>query len=278
MTSKQHNRLHNGRPMRVQLRDRNPARGMAWKYGRGRGKYPHSNLPRHYLDSAGIVSQETSLEKDGKVEPTDQILEADSLDQTNTTPAVTYPTLLEHSTDATCAVGILAGSLHRFGGMVSSSPDGQIDGLVRAQTPEPISTEHPCSGKASPQSSFTREAPLRYEGQAWNHGTDSSAPLTPAPSSYASSVSAATPSIPYGLPNMGFYQAQPWVQPFAQYPMPYIAGYPGYPLPSHQAPQSFTSSSGSESSGPSTGAQVPWASNVGVYPVCAHFYLYLELG
>jgi hypothetical protein len=262
--------------MRVQLRDRNPSRGMTWKYGRGRGRYLHSSLPHHYLDSVGIVSQETSLEKDGKVELQNQIQEADGSDPKSTTPAaVTYPSLLDRPTDGTGAAEISAASSNRFGGMVPSSPNGQMDSLVRAQTPEPTSIEYPRSGQGSPQSSYTREAPSQYEGQAWNQGTDS--PLTPAPSSYASSI-AATPSIPYPLPNMGFYQPQSWVPPFAQYPMPYIAGYPGYVLPSQPVSQSFTSSSGSESSGQSAGAPVPWVSNGGVYPVCIRSCLYLVFG
>jgi hypothetical protein len=70
---------------------------------------------------------------------------------------------------------------------------------------------------------------------------------------------------------MGYYQPQSWMPTFAQQfpvPVPFIGGYPGYPLPSQHVPQSFTSSSGSESSAQNPGAQVSWASSGGVYPVC----------
>jgi hypothetical protein len=261
--------------MRVQLRDRNPARGMAWRYGRGRGKYSHSSLPRHYLDSTGIVSQETSLEKDGNEELQDQILEAGSPDEENIMPTpVTYPTLLGHSTDGTSDSEIQAGSSNRFVGTVSSSPEVQVDGVARVQTP---AVEYPSSRQTSPQSSCTREAPSQYGGQDWNRSTDSSAPLTPAPSSYASPTFATTPSIPFPVSNMGYYQPQPWMPPFAQqfpFPMPYIAGYPGYPLPSQQVSQ-VTSPSSSESGGQNTGAQASWASNGGIYLVCICFRMSL---
>jgi hypothetical protein len=272
MASLQHNRLHNGRPMRVQLRDHNPSRGVAWRYGRGRGRYPHSNLPRHYLDSTGIVSQETSLEKDGNGELQVQILEADSTEEGNVIPSVvTYPTLLDHSASGINNTEISAESFNHFEDMVSSSPDGQGNGLARVQTPEPTSAEYSRSRQASPRSSIAKGVPSQYGAQDWNHGTDSSAPLTPAPSSYASSASAATSSISYPVSNMGYYQPQSWMPTFAQQfpvPVPFIAGYPGFPLLSQHVSQSFTSSPGSESSAQNPGAQVPWISSGGVYPVC----------
>jgi hypothetical protein len=248
--------------MRVQLRDRNPARGVSWRYGRGRGRYPHSGLTRHYLDSAGIVSHGTPLEKDKNGEPGD-VLGASSADEGDMIPAVvTYPTLLERSNDAT-------GNADRCDGMVSPSPDDQVTSV---QTPEPTSIEYPLSHQASPQSSSAREALSQYGGQDWNNSMDSSTPLTPAHSSYASSAASGIPSVPYAVPNMGYYQQQPWmpsVVPQFPYPMPYIAGYAGYPLPS-QLSQSFNSPCGSESSGPNAGSQVPWAANGPVYPVCTH--------
>jgi hypothetical protein len=258
--------------MRVQLRDHNPSRGVAWRYGRGRGRYPHSNLPRHYLDSTGIVSQETSLEKDGNGELQVQILEADSTEEGNVMPAVvTYPTLLDHSAGGINNTEISTESFNHFEDMVSSSPDGQANGLARVQTPEPTSVEYSRSRQASPRSSIAKGIPSQYGAQDWNHGTDSSAPLTPAPSSYASSASAATSSISYPVSNMGYYQPQSWMPTFAQQfpvPVPFIAGYPGFPLLSQHVSQSFTSSPGSESSAQNPGAQVPWISSGGVYPVC----------
>ena len=252
--------------MRVQLRDHNPPRGMTWRYGRGRGKYPYPSVPRHYVDSSGIVSQETSLEKNEKGYLQEQNLEADSVNDGDALhTAVTYPTLLESSNEG---VDVPVNNFSHFGCTVSSNPDVRTDSVARAGTPDPTSVEYPRSGHTSPQCSYPKDASSRYVGQGWNRDTEASAPLTPAPSSYASSVST-VPSMPYPTPNMGYYQPQAWMPPFGQqfpFAIPFTTGYPGYPLPSQQLSQSFASPSGSESSRQSTGPHAPWVPS-GVYPV-----------
>jgi len=79
------------------------------------------------VDSADIVSQETSFEKNGKSDLPDQILEANSVNERNASPvAITYPTLLEHSNAKD--LDVLADTFNNFthfGGDVSPSPDGQ---------------------------------------------------------------------------------------------------------------------------------------------------------
>jgi hypothetical protein len=78
------------------------------------------------VDSAAIVSQGTSFEKNGKSDLPDQILEANSVNEGNASPvAITYPTLLEHSNDGAKNLDVLAdisNNFTNFGGDVSPSP------------------------------------------------------------------------------------------------------------------------------------------------------------
>ncbi|KAH9950895.1 hypothetical protein B0H21DRAFT_407380, partial [Amylocystis lapponica] len=46
----EHNRIYHGRHIRVQLRDNNPPQRSPWKYGRGRGRFHHTGLPRLHID------------------------------------------------------------------------------------------------------------------------------------------------------------------------------------------------------------------------------------
>lgn len=233
--------------MRVQLRDLNPPRGVAWKYGRGRGgKQAFFGLHRHFADSVGIVSQDSSLEKDGQE---GQHPEGNSVSEEKATPVVSYPSLLDQPHT------IEAGSPHTS----PSRSHGRADSgkaFGRVQTPEPTVIEYPRS-QPSPQSSYTGDP-------NWNTSTGVSTPVTPSPSSHASSMSTTPSSIPYP---MGFYPPQPWMPPFGQqfpYTMPYVPGYPGYIMPSQQMSHPFASPTGSESSGPSAGGQVPYT---GMFPV-----------
>lgn len=256
--------------MRVQFRDRNPPRGTVWRYGRGRGKYSQYGPPHHYTDSVGIVSQEASLEKNIVSE---QHLGADSTDLEKATPIlISYPTLLEHPTNVNRETLVPSGSSGRFENAVASGADSHLDNeqnRTRVRTPDHTAVDYPRSRQSSPKFSS------HYEGHEWNQDTNTSAPVTTSPSSYASSVSATAPSIPYPVPNMGFYQPQ-WMQPLPQqfpYAMPFVQGYAGYPLSSHQ-PMSrpFGSPSGSDSSGQSSAVQVPYG---GMFPVCYRISLSL---
>lgn len=251
--------------MRVQFRDRNPPRGAVWKYARGRGKYSQFGPSRHFTDSAEIAIQETFLEQESLPDPR---LEPDPRDTEKVTVIpITYPTLLEQPTDVSCETPPQPGNSGRFAD-VPPGPEihaGNEQVSAQVQTPRPTSMDHPRSRQSSPQSSSY------FEGHGWSQGTNTSAPATTSPSSYASSVSATAPSIPYPIPTMGFYHPQPWMQPLAQqfpYPMPFVPGYSGYPLPSQQMSRPFTSPSSSDSSGQSAAVLAPYS---GMFPVCHRF-------
>lgn len=249
--------------MRVQLRDLNPPRGSAWRYGRGRGRA--FDPSRHSVHTAEVASRETSSENsNGK--------SVHSEHHSDVVPPVPegngdsdtfkYPTLLDQPADESNVE------------VVSSSPEEE----AHTQTPEPTLVEYPRS-QPSPNSSYTREAPSHHHGHKWG-SEPASAPPTPSHSSYASSVSATAPSVPYPLQNMGYYHPQPWMPPhFAQqmpYGMSFVPGYPGYPPPPQQMSQPFPSPPGSDCSA-STGPQPTWTPSGPVYHVCLPL-IFLILG
>ena len=242
--SQQHNRLHGCRPMRVQLRDRNPPRGLSWRYGRGRGRYPNYGTPRHYSDTSGIVSQEGSLEKEPAANLSPRTFNSTHYDEAE--PAISFPSLLQQ-------------------------PDGNYNDTEFMLDDAANLSRHDGSHMQKPDSNFMdHDSP----GTAQRDGadTDSLAPLTPPSSAYNSSVSASTPSVPYPIPHsFGYYQ--PWIQPFGQFPysMPYVQGAPVYPTQTQQMSHSFASPGGSESGGHAAGFQPPWMAGAAMYPVSKSF-------
>lgn len=247
--------------MRVQLRDRNPPRGMAWKNGKGRARHHNYNLPREYTDSPELISQESSLEKNGLVDhhqenPTAEPVEDDEA----TAIPVAYPTLMDQIESTEAENDYPTGNTG-LDDLVSAN-GRTIDEHTNTQhdTSDTTSIEYPHSPPGSPERLHPRE---------WSQKVESFAPLTPPPSSYASSISVPAATMPYGAPNM-YYPPPPWMQPFATqppYPMHYLPGFAGYPPPSQQMPQNFASPSGSESGRPIVHSQIPWSSNGAPYPV-----------
>ena len=246
----QHNRLHGCRPMRVQLRDRNPPRGLSWRYGRGRGRYSNYGTPRHYSDASGIINQGGSLEKEpvANLSPrTFNLTHSREYDEAE--PAIiSFPSLLQQPD----------GNYDDTEFMPDDATDLSLLNGSHTQKPDPNFVDyHNSPGTA------------QHEGA----DTDSLAPLTPPSSAYNSSASAGTPSVPYPVPHsFGYYQ--PWIRPFSQqfpYSMPYVHGTPVYPTQTQQMSHSFASPGGSESSGPAVGFQPPWITGAAMYPVSKCF-------
>lgn len=254
--------------MRVQLRDHNPPRGVTWKYsGRGHGKSPQYGPFRHYADSTGIISQESSTEK-SKEEVFSKTRDSSTTDHHTESTPITFPTLLRKTDDnysGTDSDSIPRSRRHRAGSLGATG---------HMKTPETTFVDYPRSRGPSPQSSGEQET-AGYERHDY---ADPATPPTPPLSSYASSVSATASSIPFPVPSMAYFQQpQTWLHPYASqlpYATPYVANAPGYTVPT-QVPSSFASPSGSESSGPSPGSQAPWSSNGAMYPVS--FYLLKDM-
>lgn len=229
----------------MQLRDRNPPRGLTWRYGRGRGRYSNYGTPRHYSNVSGIISQEGSLEK----EPTPNLSprafnSVHSGEYEKAEPAISFPSLLQQpdgSYSDTDSIPDDAAELPH--------PNGS-----HLQTPDPNFVDYPHS-----------PGTVQHEGA----DSDSVAPLTPLSSAYNSSVSASIPSVQYPVPH-GFGYYPPWIQSFGQqlpYSMPYVQGAPVYPTQTQQMAHTFASPGGSESSGPTAGFQPPWVTGSAMYPV-----------
>ena len=234
--------------MRVQLRDRNPPRGLSWRYGRGRGRYSNYGTPCHYSDASGIISQEGSLEKESAHNLSPRTFNSThSRECDEVEPAILFPSLLQQPD----------GNYNDTEFMPDDSVDLSRPNSSHIQTSHPNFVDYPDS-----------------PGTAQREGvdTDSVAPLTPPSSAYNSSVSASTPSVPYPVPHsFGYYQ--PWIQPFGQqfpYTMPYVQGAPVYPMQT-QMSHSFVSPGGSESNGPAAGFQAPWITGAAIYPVSTGF-------
>lgn len=249
-----HNRVHDGRQMRVQLRDCNPPHRGNWKFGRGRGRFNQPALPRRY---GGPDDDETDAvdRQRQETDPQDRFEDAPSPNRTDVPPVPVFPLL-------SCEKKPTSESGHRHPKSTSKRVEGIPTGEVRARDG---STEESCSPsrKSSPGGSpTTGEESSQFETYREWYDEPVSAAATGPPSSFGSSASATPPTaVTYPMPNGGYYPPNPWMQPFPQqmpYTMPYFPGYPGAAIPSQQGAQPFVSPVGSDASGPAVGTQNAW--------------------
>ncbi|KAJ7492410.1 hypothetical protein FB451DRAFT_531569 [Mycena latifolia] len=245
----EHNRVHGGRAMRVQLRDCNPPRSGNWRYaGRGRGRFPQHYGPqrRYPEDSDQPHERPTSdFHPDDSGAP-DEVCEMSnlSLGDDKSVKDVVCP-----AEPADFAVTAFMEEEH----------------LTAAPQPREDQTQScPASRRSSPAPVSVPEAPPQPEYREW-YDEPASATMTPPPPSVNSS--AAVPGAPYHVPSGGYYPPA-WAQPYPPqmpYGMPYYHGFPGYPVHGPQPPsQPYSSPGGSDASGPASGPQRPWPS-MGMY-------------
>ncbi|KAJ7109996.1 hypothetical protein C8R44DRAFT_884008 [Mycena epipterygia] len=247
----EHNRVHGGRAMRVQLRDCNPPRGGGtWRYGgRARGRFPHSHYGsqrRHPEESDQPHERPTSDFGQDDSGAADEVGEMASL-SLGDEKSVKDPVRGVEPADfaVTCV---------------------EADLLVMPQPHEDQTQSCPAtSRRSSPRPASVPEAPPQPEYREW-YDEPASATMTPPLPSLNSS--AAVPGAPYPMANGGYYPP-PWAQSYAQqipYGMPYYPGFPGYPMQGAQPPpsQPYSSPGGSDASGPASGPQRPWPS-MGMY-------------
>ena len=241
--------------MRVQLRDLNPPRVIFSKYGRGRGRISDSprrasEAPQKTRDSSGETLQVVHPEyhTEHRIQPI-----AFSPEGSAETGAIKYPTLLDKPL-----------AEDHMGDPAIMEDGGSV---ARSHTRHPSFSEYQ-GHQTSPDLSQSKGNSPQHE-QKWKPEYTSTPP-TPTHSSYAaSSLSASVPSAPYMSANMGYMYPPPWMPPHfghqIQYGMPYVAGYPGYPMPPQQVSQ-FPSPSGSDRSS-STGPHSSWGPSAPVYHV-----------
>ncbi|RPD82415.1 hypothetical protein L226DRAFT_564990 [Lentinus tigrinus ALCF2SS1-7] len=202
----EHNRVHGGRPIRVQLRDRNGAPRGFWRPGRGRGRgifgTPHS---RQEPMSSGDVHS-------GAGDAFADMLADAGLQES----------AAEHS-------GTLQGPPIRASPSDDRFAAAQPTGLPASERAWPEGFNHSFSSLSS---STTKVPSVNYE---MSHGPPSTtASLTPPPSNLSVSTSASSRMPPPYPVNMGYYPPHSWVQPYPAaypYPVPVVPGYgyPGYP-------------------------------------------------
>ncbi|KAJ7040393.1 hypothetical protein C8F04DRAFT_255421 [Mycena alexandri] len=244
----EHNRVHDGRAMRVQLRDCNPPRGGGnWRYsGRARGRFPHSHYgsQRRYPEAP---NQSTPDFQENNSGVTDEVVAMKSLSLADET-AGAEPV-----------------------GSVVEPDDFAVTCYAVEEEPPKVAPPHlrgdqtqscPASRRQSPEPSTAPEVPPQPEYREW-YDEPASATMTPPPPSLNSS--AAAPSAPYPMPNGGYYPP-PWAQPYQQMPygVPYYPGFAGYPMQGPQPSQPYSSPGGSDASGPASVPQRPWPS-MGMY-------------
>jgi hypothetical protein len=267
-----HNRVYEGRAMRVQLRDCNPPRG-PWRQSRGRGRFHQSHFPgsqRRFPEHLERIDDKFALQGG-----TDRVISGSNGSEA-------FSSHLGTAGDADDRDNTVSPDLARKADINAVPAPLERESSESSQTRDP-SPDAPELSMAAPD---IPSQPSHY--REW-YDEPIPAVVTPPPSSFGSSASApvSASALPYSI-GSGYYATTPWMHPYAQmqYPMPYF-GYPGYPIPGQQVPvqipQTFASPAGSEASGPGVPVQAQWPS-VGMYGVCisqrrrcAHLTLYVSV-
>ncbi|PIL31816.1 hypothetical protein GSI_06520 [Ganoderma sinense ZZ0214-1] len=226
----EHNRVYDGYPIRVQLRDRSAVSRGVWRPGRGRGRVPvvtphKEREPSTYGSIHNFAVGEIQASGTSTISP----------DRSSTSSQETT------SPRSVCD---------------SSLPQDQTDVTMRSR-----SLQDTANSSASSVSSSTTKVPsLRYENSQGTSSTTASLAPPHSSVSVSTSMSSSLPVAPYPI-NMGYFAPQPWAQPYGP-PYPYAIpvvpgyGYPGYPYPPIQPlpPTLFTRETGLNTTASLSGA------------------------
>lgn len=239
----EHNRVYEGRAMRVQLRDCNPPRS-SWKYGRGRGRYPYHNVMSHrpYGETNEMHHHREHSHRTDVVAP----------GETSRMPSV--------DTDAPSSFD------------VGTQPE---DTAPKRTSEVPSDTETVSTAVHDQEAAKilgTMEAPPPTENyREWYDALEPSPTETSSPVNLNPGVpfpGASGAGIQYPVPAGTYYPPPPWVQPYTphmQYPVPYFSGpaiQAGYAV-SHPSAPGYSSATGSDANGPVSTPQNLWA--MGMY-------------
>lgn len=245
----EHNRVYEGRAMRVQLRDCNPPRS-PWKLNRGRGRFQNQDQfsPRKFILPDGFGDKSSfNIGQDQVISPS----HADTL-ESSFAP--------ERSKD-TVSLG--------------NQRDSDLSVVPHSQKlDERLSADAP-SGPAAQQDRSPDSLPTSHKTENYREWYDdlespANAPTSPSFNSLASVNTPFTPSpYPYPLSSSPYYSAMPpWVHPYAQqppYPIPFYNGYPVYPSHLPPPPPGFATPPGSDANGPAGGQGWPPVGMYGSY-------------
>ncbi|THV07593.1 hypothetical protein K435DRAFT_959667 [Dendrothele bispora CBS 962.96] len=229
----ENNQVYQGRTMRVQLRDCNPTRGN-WKPGRGRGRFMNQ----------GGRGQSCGFDIGGPRTETEPVANGESM-----SPPLTKDL---HLDDRAIDTQVSISDTSSSEGVPAENSESPHAPIAEFAPPEPTpvlpsSVENFREWYETEDLSSTAHTPL------------SSGPFLPEP-----------PARNYHLPSPnGYYPGAPWVSHYPPYSVPYVPGYPPiYPIPNSARPPPYTSSNGSDASGPTSGPILPpnpWPGMYGAY-------------
>ncbi|KAF7303262.1 RNA binding protein [Mycena kentingensis (nom. inval.)] len=236
----EHNSIHNGRAIRVQLRS---VTGRGFFNRRGRGRFPQHAQRR--------VPQPSDRSRDRSAARPDPPAAPPASDDI---PAVGDVQIAEGAAAAAVETEVLPSEIDQAASNDEKQPSKSLEIQSRSA---------PVSRRATPEPAVQQaNAPTEYREWYDAEPAADSATMTPPPG-HATAV----PAGPYGAP--GGYYPVPWQQPYQHplaYGMPFYQGYPphGYPLPVPPS-RPFSSPGGSDASGPaSVPPPHPWPAMYGV--------------
>ncbi|KAK7064043.1 RNA binding protein [Favolaschia claudopus] len=238
----EHNRVHDGRAIRVQLRDCNPPRGGNWRYnGVRRGRFPPPHYPQRRYPEPPPNRYDEQLAPDGH--------DNDHIEH--------HPYVTEDALNKIGGLSLADGNtveasvLKPMNEIGTTAYTGDQETQPIHQIREDQTQSCPTSRRSTP-----KIAPEQY--REWYDppaSTGMTPPIMPSPTS-----SAAVPGAPYAHANGGFFPP-PWTQPFPQpYGVPYYPGFVPYPVQgTHPPSQPFSSPPASETGEQASGASLrPW--------------------
>ncbi|KAG6877870.1 hypothetical protein C0993_002871 [Termitomyces sp. T159_Od127] len=221
----EHNRVYEGRAMRVQLRDCNPPRG-SWRHNRGRGYVqqklgPHRRAPE---DQADRTSSQDSRLHDGQNQ-------APQSSQEDKTVAETEFSETEPPVYTEIAASKVSGEA--------------TEGDEVAAVPSSEATTSSSNG-SMPFTTISTQPSENY--REWYDEPLSTTPSLSTSTNPPVSMPTSTPGMPYPVPGT-YFTPTPWIQPYGQpmqFHMPYV-GFPGYSFPNQsQMPPQFQRPPGSD--------------------------------
>ncbi|KAK1228674.1 hypothetical protein PQX77_008327 [Marasmius sp. AFHP31] len=236
----EHNRIYQGRAMRVQFREYNFSRG-PFVRGRGRGHF----APIQAAASYARKMQPQHIRADVSADLALSDMSISTVDRTRAelTP---IPGESKNPLPETAAPDVL--------------------GVVSAQTNDfaekPQGVDFPNLTRPNSRSSIDSQ-PERYREWYEVNVSQQEVPSTnvASPSTAIPSSEGATNGTQYPVPPpAGYYTPPSWMQPYppqVQYPVPYVPGYPVYPVPNPSQP-TYPSSTGSDSHVPASTAPNHW--------------------
>ncbi|KNZ75039.1 hypothetical protein J132_05329 [Termitomyces sp. J132] len=237
----EHNRVYEGRAMRVQLRDCNPPRG-SWRHNRGRSHFHQQKFGPH---RRAQEDQERLSERTGSRNSRIQ-------DSQNQTPRSSQ----EDKTAAEAEPSVETGP-PVYTEIASSKVPGETTEDDEAAPASSTEATVSSSGPSTPFTSISTQPSENY--REWYDEPLSTTPSLSASINSSVSMPTSTPAIPYSVPGT-YFTPTPWIQPYGQpmpFPMPYV-GFPGYSLPGQpQMPPQFPRPPGSDGNVPAVSATWP---------------------